>query len=130
NAWRADSKRPERLHFVSVEKHPFTREGLAGLHARYAEFAPLAAQLQSAWPLPLPGLHRLEFEGGRVTLTLAVAAIADVLPGLRLAADAFYHSGAPRERNPHMWRTALIKALELPARTGATLATYTTARAM
>ena len=40
DAWRSDPARPERLHFVSVEKHPFTREGLAGLHARYAEFAP------------------------------------------------------------------------------------------
>ena len=34
-AWRADSARPERLHFVSVEKHPFARAGLATLHARY-----------------------------------------------------------------------------------------------
>jgi len=130
NAWRADSKRPERLHFVSVEKHPFTREGLAGLHARYAEFAPLAAQLQSAWPLPLPGLHRLEFEGGRVTLTLAFADIADVLPGLRLAADAFYLDGFAPDRNPDMWSPAIMKALARLARSGATLATYTTARAV
>jgi tRNA 5-methylaminomethyl-2-thiouridine biosynthesis bifunctional protein len=130
NAWRADSKRPERLHFVSVEKHPFTREGLAGLHARYAEFAPLAAQLQSVWPPPLPGLHRLEFEGGRVTLTLAFADVADILPGLRLAADAFYLDGFAPDRNPYMWSPATMKALARLARSGATLATYTTARAV
>ena len=130
DAWRSDSGRPDRLHFVSVEKHPFTREGLAGLHARYAEFAPLAAQLQFAWPLPLPGLHRLEFEGGRVTLTLAFADVADMIPGLRLAADAFYLDGFAPDRNPDMWSPAMIKALARLARSSATLATYTTARAV
>ena len=130
DAWRADPARPARLHFVSVEKHPFTREGLAGLHARYAEFAPLAAQLQSAWPLPLPGLHRLEFEGGRVTLTLAFADVGDILPGLRLAADAFYLDGFAPDRNPEMWAPTIMRALARLARPGATLATYTTARAV
>ncbi len=130
NTWRSGPARPERLHFVSIEKHPFTREGLATLHARYPEFAPLAAQLQSAWPLPLPGLHRLEFEGGRVTLTLAFADVADILPGLRLAADAFYLDGFAPDRNPEMWAPAAMKALARLARPDATLATYTTARAV
>jgi tRNA 5-methylaminomethyl-2-thiouridine biosynthesis bifunctional protein len=34
-AWRADPARPQRLNFVSVEKHPFTRNCLAALQARY-----------------------------------------------------------------------------------------------
>ena len=128
DAWRSDPKRPERLHFVSIEKHPFTRDGLTALLVRYAEFAPLAAQMQAAWPLPLPGLHRLEFEGSRVTLTLALADVADILPGLRLAADAFYLDGFAPDRNPDMWSPAMMKALARLARPGATLATYTTAR--
>ena len=129
-AWRADPMRPERLHFVSIEKHPFTREGLATLHARYPEFAPLAAELQGAWPLPLPGLHRLHFENGRVTLTLAFGDIADVLPKLRLAADAIYLDGFAPDRNPGMWSIAVMKALARLVRPGATAATYTTARAV
>jgi tRNA 5-methylaminomethyl-2-thiouridine biosynthesis bifunctional protein len=129
-AWRADAARPERLHFVSIEKHPFAREGLAELHARYAEFAPLAAELQAGWPLPLPGLHRLHFEDGRVTLTLTFGDIADVLPKLRLAADAIYLDGFAPDRNPGMWTSAVMKALARLARPGATAATYTTARAV
>jgi len=129
-AWRADPTRPERLHFVSIEKHPFVREGLAELHARYPDFAPLAAELQAVWPLPLPGLHRLHFEHGRVTLTLAFGDIADVLPNLRLAADAIYLDGFAPDRNPGMWTTAIMKALARLARPGATAATYTTARAV
>ncbi len=127
-AWRDDPARPQRLHFVSVEKHPFTRAGLAALHGRYPEFAPLAAELQSDWPLPLPGLHRLHFEDGRVTLTLAFGDVTDVLPKLKLAADAFYLDGFSPDRNPEMWTLAALKALSRLAHPGATLATYTSAR--
>ena len=130
HAWRADPARPERLHFVSVEKHPFTRAGLATLHARYPEFAPLAAALQAAWPLPLSGMHRLPFDDERVTLTLALADVADIVPKLRLAADAFYLDGFAPDRNPEMWTPALLKALARLARPGATLATYTSARSV
>jgi tRNA 5-methylaminomethyl-2-thiouridine biosynthesis bifunctional protein len=129
-AWRADPARSERLHFVSIEKHPFAREGLATLHAHYPEFTSLGAELQAAWPLPLPGLHRLHFEDGRVTLTLAFGDIADVLPKLRLAADAIFLDGFAPDRNPNMWATAVMKGLARLARPGATAATYTTARAV
>lgn len=127
-AWRADPARPVRLHFVSIEKHPFLREGLAELHARYPELALLAAELRSDWPLPLPGLHRLHFEDGRVTLTLAFGDVTDVLPKLRFAADAFYLDGFAPGSNPAMWTSAAIKAASRLALPGATLATYTVAR--
>jgi tRNA 5-methylaminomethyl-2-thiouridine biosynthesis bifunctional protein len=129
-AWRDDPARPGRLHFVSVEKHPFTREGLAALHARYPELASLGAVLQAAWPQLLPGLHRLHFEGGRVTLTLALADAVEVLPKLRLAADAFYLDGFAPERNPDMWTPAAMKALARLARPGSTVATWAVARAV
>ena len=129
-AWRADPRRPERLHFVSIEKHPFAREGLAALHARYPEFAPFAPELQAGWPLTLPGLHRVHFEDGRVTLTLAFGDVAEILPELRLAADAIYLDGFAPDRNPEMWATAVMKALARLARPGVTAATYTTARAV
>ncbi|WP_454721013.1 MULTISPECIES: bifunctional tRNA (5-methylaminomethyl-2-thiouridine)(34)-methyltransferase MnmD/FAD-dependent 5-carboxymethylaminomethyl-2-thiouridine(34) oxidoreductase MnmC [Cupriavidus] len=129
-AWRADPQRCRRLHFVSIEKHPFTREGLAAVHARMAgaaELAPLAAQLQQAWPLALPGMHRLEFEGGAVVLTLAFGDIDTMLPRLALGADAFYLDGFAPERNPEMWQPPLMKRLARLARPGATVATYAAA---
>lgn len=129
-AWRDDSARCERLHFVSIEKHPFSRDGLATLHARYPEFASLATELLAAWPPALPGLHRLEFDNGHVTLTLVFDDVADALPGLRLAADAIFLDGFAPDRNPEMWTGQAIRALARLARPGATLATYTTARSV
>lgn len=128
--WRADPARCERLHFVSVEKHPFERAALAALHARYAEFAPLARQLQDAWPPPLAGTHRLHFEDGRLTLTLAFADIADAAPRLRLRADAVYLDGFAPRLNPAMWSPQLLQRLARLARPGATLATYSSAVAV
>lgn len=127
-AWRDDPVRPERLHFVSIEKHPFTRQGLADLHARYPELSEFAGRLQSAWPLALPGSHRLEFEDGGVTLTLVFGDAADTLRKLRCAADAIYLDGFAPDRNPEMWAPATLKAITRLARAGATLATYTSAR--
>src|ERR1043165_2544320 len=35
-AWLDDPARPERLHFVSIEKHPFDPHALSDLSARYS----------------------------------------------------------------------------------------------
>jgi tRNA 5-methylaminomethyl-2-thiouridine biosynthesis bifunctional protein len=127
-AWRADPQRCVRLHFVSVERHPFAGPDLAVLHARYPEFAGLSAALRVAWPLAVPGLHRLHFEVGQVTLTLAFADVVDALRDLRLAADAIYLDGFAPERNPEMWSATTMKALSRLASPGATLATWSVAR--
>src|SRR5438094_976984 len=89
-AWRRDPARCGRLHFVSVEKHPFTLSNLRVLHSRYPEFENEAAQLHACWPMLVPGAHRLALDAGRVGLTLLVADIK-LLRELQSAAH-----GAPR----------------------------------
>ena len=127
-AWREDPARPQRLHYVSIEKHPFCRDDLVALHRRYAEFPALAAQLHAAWPLPLAGTHRLHFDDEGVTLTLVFDDVAHALPRLRGGADAFYLDGFSPQKNPDMWSPRVMQALARLARNDATLATYTTAR--
>jgi len=126
-AWRDDPRRCERLHYVSVEKHPFSAQDLAVLHAPHAELAPLAEELRSAWPLLVPGLHRLEFAGGRVVLTLGFGDAAALLPQLRLAADAVYLDGFSPAKNPDMWSPEVLKAVARLAAPGATAATWSVA---
>ena len=126
-AWRKDPQRCARLHFVSIEKHPFTRQGLAQLHAGLDDLLPLAGQLQAAWPDALPGLHRLAFEDGGVILTLALGDIETMLPKLVAGADAFYLDGFSPARNADMWSPKVFRGLARLARPGATLATHTAA---
>src|SRR5687767_11379349 len=47
-AAREDPPRPARLHFVSIEKHPFERTALEDLHRQYPSLAALSGQLREA----------------------------------------------------------------------------------
>ncbi len=127
-AWRDDPARPRRLHYVSVELHPLAAGALRA--PAPLELGELAQQLAAAWPLPLPGLHRREFEHGAVVLTLAFGDARDLVPRLACGADAIYLDGFAPDRNPQMWEPALLKSIARLARPGATLATWCTARAV
>ena len=125
--WRDDASRCERLHYIAIEKHPLTLADLKVCHAAWQELADQAAALQTQWPLPLPGHHRLQFFDGAVTLTLVFGDIADAWPQIDAPFDACYLDGFAPARNPDMWQPSLLRHCGRLAAPGATLATYTTA---
>src|SRR5258708_35052930 len=125
-AWRRDPQRCRKLHFVSVEKHPFSLFDLRDFLKNYPELRTEAAQLEARWPMLVPGGHRLVFEGGAVVLTLFFADIK-VLRDLRLAADAIYLDGFSPAKNPEMWSPQTLRALSRLAAPGATAATWSVA---
>ncbi|MBI1905226.1 MAG: bifunctional tRNA (5-methylaminomethyl-2-thiouridine)(34)-methyltransferase MnmD/FAD-dependent 5-carboxymethylaminomethyl-2-thiouridine(34) oxidoreductase MnmC [Rhodocyclales bacterium] len=124
HAWRADPQRCARLHFVSVELHPFHRDDLATLHAQWPELADLAAQLRAHWPALTPGFHRLHLDGGAVVLTLLFGDAREALTQLQCRGDAFYLDGFSPSRNPDMWDPALLAQLGRLAAADATIATW------
>ncbi|KMY85037.1 tRNA (5-methylaminomethyl-2-thiouridylate)-methyltransferase / FAD-dependent cmnm(5)s(2)U34 oxidoreductase [Candidatus Paraburkholderia calva] len=82
--WRADDARCDRLHVIAVGT-------LADLDAKPADDAdPRAAQLVRAWPMRVPGVHRLAFDSGRVVLTLAIGNDDGGLSKLWARVDAFH----------------------------------------
>jgi tRNA 5-methylaminomethyl-2-thiouridine biosynthesis bifunctional protein len=127
DAWRKDAARAKRLHFVSVESRPLTRDDLAAALAPIAEIEPLAQQLCSAWPPPLAGFHRVHFDSGNVILTLLVGDARLMLPQLVARADAFFLDGFSPAKNPGVWSPEVVRELSRLAAPGATLATWTVA---
>ena len=129
-AWRDDPQRPARLHFVSVEKHPFRALDLRRMlepmlvQPGMTELAPLVQRLCDAWPAPVAGWHRLELAPG-VILSVGFGDVSELLPSLRVGADAFYLDGFSPAKNPEIWAADVFKTLGRLARDGATLATYT-----
>lgn len=123
-AWRKDPAACARLHYVAVEKHPFLADDLARVHARWPQFAPLAQTLRARWPVLTPGVHRLEFADGRLTLTLAFGEAERLLPRLSLRADAFYLDGFDPKKNAELWSATLLTRLARLAAPGASLATW------
>jgi tRNA 5-methylaminomethyl-2-thiouridine biosynthesis bifunctional protein len=85
SAWRDDPQRCERLHFVAVVAlDSIIRPSVL------ADQPALSKLLADAWPMPVAGVHRLEFDDGRVVLTLAVGDAQSVLQKLWMRADSFY----------------------------------------
>jgi tRNA 5-methylaminomethyl-2-thiouridine biosynthesis bifunctional protein len=126
-AWRDDPQRCLRLHFVSVEKHPFRREDLSRLLQHWPELADLSTLLLHDWPMLVPGLHRLHFDDGRVTLTLAFGDANELLTNMQVAADAFYLDGFSPAKNPELWSDKLVASLAKLTAPGATFATWSVA---
>jgi tRNA 5-methylaminomethyl-2-thiouridine biosynthesis bifunctional protein len=125
-AWRRDPRRPRRLQFVSIEKHPFAAADAKSIFAGLPEIRDEAAQLEAKWPMLVPGAQRIELDGGSVLLTLFLADVG-VARDLRLAADAFYLDGFAPAKNPEMWTPALMRSLARLAAPGATAATWSVA---
>jgi len=129
-AWRAAPGRPRRLHFLSVEKHPFAAADLAVLHASYPELAEFSARLRAAWPTLTPGFHRLEFDDpgyGTVILTLAFGEAIAAVPQFVGEAQAIYLDGFSPAKNPELWSPQLLREIGLMAAADATAATWSVA---
>lgn len=129
-AWQDDALACHRLHYISLEKHPFTAHDLATLHQAWPEFAACSSQLRHAWPSLVPGFHRLEFEAGRLQLTLLFGEAAHVLAKLKATVDAYYLDGFAPTCNPDIWSNTLLTRLGQIAGRGATLATWSVSAAV
>jgi tRNA 5-methylaminomethyl-2-thiouridine biosynthesis bifunctional protein len=129
-AWREDPARPRQLHYVAIEKHPFSAADLAQLHTIWPELAALSDALRAAWPPLVPGFHRLLLDHGRIVLTLIFGDIADCLPQIDASVDAFYLDGFSPGKNPDMWAPKMLERLNRLAAPEATLASYTVCTAV
>ena len=114
-----------QLHYISIEKFPFTRESLHEVLALIPELSAQAAALLGAYPLRLPGIHRIHLP--RVTLTLCFGDVAELLPPLTTKVDAWFLDGFSPAKNPDMWNEELLMQIGALSAPGATLATFTAA---
>ena len=129
-AWQDDPDRCPRLCFVSFEKHPFAACDLALAHRRWPELAGLSAELKDQWPLPCPGVQRLSFADGRITLTLHLGDAPLLVPQVAVSADAYFIDGFAPAKNPELWSPQFLADLTRLAAPGATLATWSVAGAV
>jgi tRNA 5-methylaminomethyl-2-thiouridine biosynthesis bifunctional protein len=129
-AWGAHAGAGARLHFISVEKHPFRKTDLARVHEAWPQLRDWSQALLVDYPPLLPGFHRLHLHGGRIALTLLFGEASQLLPELEARADAFFLDGFAPAKNPQMWTPALFVELRRLAARGATAASYSVAGAV
>ena len=138
-AWR-QAGAPRPLSYVSFEQAPLNpadrQRFLASLRARGArDLAVLGEALTAALPEPLAGWHLMPFEGGRLRLHLY---LGDAQTGLEdwlaqreaPAVDAWFLDGFAPKVGPALWQPELLGLIAKASAPGATLGTFTVARAV
>lgn len=126
-AWRECADASQRLDYLSVERHPLSRDDLARALALWPQLRELSAALLAQYPPPRGGAHRLEFDEGRVCLTLLFGDVARMLPPLRAAVDAWFLDGFDPAKNPRMWSREVYEQMARLCAEGGTFATFTAA---
>lgn len=116
-----------RLHFVSVEKHPLTHTDLQRALSSWPQFNSINDQLLNNYPPLVFGLHRREFFGGRITLTLLLGDASEMFSELNATVDAWFLDGFAPSKNPQMWNEALFKQIARLTKPGGSFATFTAA---
>ncbi len=121
----------QRLHFISFEKFPLSRNDLEKAHSFWPELEKWAALLRKNYPPALAGCHRLIFEEGRITLDLWFGDINETLPQVWNAdeglVDAWFLDGFSPSKNPQMWERPLFEGMADLAKNTCTLSTFTCA---
>ncbi|CAB5574581.1 tRNA 5-methylaminomethyl-2-thiouridine biosynthesis bifunctional protein MnmC [Pseudomonas putida] len=118
--------RDARLHFVSVEKYPLTREDLARAVQLWPQLEPYWQPLLAQYVAVHGGFQQFSFDHGRVTLTLMVGDALAQLPTLDAQVDVWFLDGFAPAKNPDMWTPELFAQLARLSRPGTTLGTFTT----
>jgi tRNA 5-methylaminomethyl-2-thiouridine biosynthesis bifunctional protein len=107
-AWRDDPGRCARLRWAALLDQPIRAHALRETLGALRVPSTLVDELVAAWPAPLPGIHRIAFDGGRALLWLAVGPPRSMLPGWLPAADAvLVPVGAEGAIDPPVLRAAL-----------------------
>ena len=115
-----------RLHFVSVEKYPLSRDDLARAMQLWPQLAAFTQPLLAQYVAIHPGFQQFSLDGGRVTLTLMIGDALEQLPQLDAHIDAWFLDGFAPAKNPDMWTPELFAQLARLSHPGTTLGTFTT----
>ena len=114
-----------RLHFISVEKYPLTRDDLHRALALWPQLSDVSEQLLAAYFAIHPGFQALTLGNGRVTLTLLIGDVLEQLSQLDAQVDAWFLDGFAPAKNPDMWTPELFAQLARLAAPDATISTFT-----
>lgn len=127
--WEQTRQEGAHLHFVSVEKFPFTASDLSRALAAWPELKTYAQRLMMLWPGPVKGAHTLHMTPA-VTLTLLHDDVNTALQNLSGAVDAWFLDGFSPAKNPAMWSPAVMQEVARLSAPGATIGTFTVAGAV
>lgn len=125
--WLKTTQDNAKLNFISFELAPFSLQDLQLAHATWPQFSSVSQALFAQYHDLHTGMVQLNIIPNRVQLTLYIGEIADYLPKLDTAADAWFLDGFAPAKNPKMWQPYLYEHMMRCSHTETTFATFTSA---
>lgn len=132
NLFKQHAPQDARLHFISVEKHPLKKSDLDQALALWPSLAIEAKALVENYPVLTPGYHVIQFDEGRITLTLMLGDIVscyrDLLSESRSwFVNAWFLDGFAPSKNPEMWSFAFFKMMARLSSNKTSVSTFSSA---
>lgn len=114
-----------RLHFISAEKFPLTRDDLRRALALWPGMASQGQALLAQYVAVHEGYQPFLFDNGRISLTLMIGDAREQFEKLDGRIDAWFLDGFAPAKNPDMWTPELFAQLGRLSVPGTTLGTFT-----
>ena len=138
--WCQYAPKKARLHFISCEKHPLKIDDLSRSLSLWKELQYKTKLLLDKYPVLTPGFHSLQFDEGRVNLTLMLGDALLSYRELLVSGDlnlekniresyvnAWFLDGFTPSKNPTIWDDALFTTMALLSDENTTLSSYSVA---
>ena len=128
--WNASTKHSQ-LNFVSIEGFPIQRIDLENFYAAILKElnqnsfeTEIIKELIRKFPPSLAGIHRINLEKFRISLTLIFHEVENAFESYDLLADAWFLDGFSPKKNPDMWSLDVFKNIYKNTAPGGTFTTY------
>lgn len=124
------SNPPDRLQFISFEKHPLNKQEFQSMAERRSTALPIYTAIAKTYPPLLGGWHRRTLTGGKITLSTFFGAadtgLMEMLQhGSTRYVDHWLLDGFAPAKNPDMWKKNLLLNLGKLTAPHGTVATFT-----
>lgn len=129
-AWKEylEFKNRFRLHFISVEKFPLSREEISKALSVFSELAEIKKEFLSLYQDLIPGMNYFQFLEGKIHLSLFLGDVSIALGEISGKVDAIFLDGFAPSKNPEMWDKSVLENLKYVSKKETTLSTFTVAR--
>ena len=127
DTWLKTAPADARLHYISAEKHPFSKQDLSHALSVWPTLAYIIRELLEVYPPLVHGFHPRHLLAGRVSLTLLFGDALELLAELNASVDAWFLDGFSPAKNQSLWSDTLLSIIAERTVVGGSFATYTTA---
>jgi len=128
--WTSNGPKTGWLHFLSVEKHPLSREEASRAFKAWPSLKPLSDQLLAQWPSAFKGPHRMIFPADRFSITVFQDECDAALAQMDARVNAWFLDGFSPAKNESMWSQGVFEQMARLSAPGARIGTFTVAGAV